>query len=186
MKRCFPKNDDAPLLTKYHDHEWGKLNLNENYLYEMMVLESFQSGLSWQLVLDKRENFRQAFAGFNVERVAKFTSNQRKQLLKNRGIIRNQRKIDAAINNACVMTKMHREGHQLCTVLTTLIPQPIVNHPQQFTDIPTQNRLSRNLAKEFKEIGFQFMGPVTTYSFLEAVGLINDHIEDCPFKYTTT
>ena len=90
MKRCFPKNDDAPLLTKYHNHEWGKLNLNENYLYEMMVLESFQSGLSWQLVLDKRENFRQAFAGFNVERVAKFTSNQRKQLLKNRGIIRNQ------------------------------------------------------------------------------------------------
>ncbi len=71
MKRCFPKNDDAPLLTKYHDHEWGKLNLNEHYLYEMMVLESFQSGLSWQLVLDKRENFRQAFAGFNVERVAK-------------------------------------------------------------------------------------------------------------------
>lgn len=121
-----------------------------------------------------------------MERVAKFTSNQRKQLLKNRGIIRNQRKIDAAINNARVMTKMHREGHQLCTVLTTLIPQPIVNHPQQFTDIPTQNRLSRNLAKEFKEIGFQFMGPVTTYSFLEAVGLINDHIEDCPFKYTTT
>ncbi len=84
------------------------------------------------------------------------------------------------------MTKMHREGHQLCTVLTTLIPQPIVNHPQQFTNIPTQNRLSRNLAKEFKEIGFQFMGPVTIYSFLEAVGLINDHIEDCPFKYTTT
>ena len=137
MKRCFPKNDDAPLLTKYHDHEWGKLNLNENYLYEMMVLESFQSGLSWQLVLDKRENFRQAFAGFNVERVAKFTSNQRKQLLKNRGIIRNQRKIDAAINNARVMTKIHREGHQLRTVLTTLIPQPIINHPQQFTDIPT-------------------------------------------------
>ena len=80
------------------------------------------------------------------------------------------------------MTKMHREGHQLCTVLTTLIPQPIINHPQQFTDIPTQNRLSRNLAKEFKEIGFQFMGPVTTYSFLEAVGLINDHIEDCPLE----
>ena len=111
--------------------------------------------------------------------------NQR-EVCRHRGIIRNQRKIDAAINNARVMTKMHREGHQLCTVLTTLIPQPIINHPQQFTDIPTQNRLSRNLAKEFKEIGFQFMGPVTTYSFLEAVGLINDHIEDCPFKYTTT
>lgn len=177
---------DDPLYQRYHDEEWGKLNLDEHYLYEMLVLESFQAGLSWWTILEKRENFRQDFSNFNVEKVAAFNQEQVEALMKDPGIIRNRMKIEAAINNARVIVKMHKQGQTLAGLLKSAVPHVIVNHPHSMPELPAQTPLSRNLSKRLKKQGFKFVGPVTVYSYLQAVGLINDHLEDCSFKYTTS
>lgn len=185
VTRCFPpKGSENPLYITYHDFEWGKLNLDERYLYEMLVLETFQSGLSWATILNKRENFRQAFANFNVDKVAKFDANDRQRLLQDKGIIRNRRKIDAAIKNAQVLVQMHQKGQTLGSFFKTFIPRPIINHPQKLSDVPTQTPLSSTIAKAMKKKGFRFVGPTTIYSYLQSVGLINDHLENCNFKYS--
>lgn len=187
VTRCFPpQGTNDQLYIKYHDREWGKLNLDERYLYEMMVLESFQSGLSWATILKKRGNFRQAFANFDVTKVAKFNEDDRQRLLHDAGIVRNRMKIDAAINNAQVLVKMHQNGETLGQLLKEFIPQPIVNHPQKMGDVPAKTTLSSKIAKTLKKRGFKFLGPVTVYSFLQAVGLINDHLDSCDFKYSST
>ena len=167
----------------YHDQEWGKLNLNNQYLYEMLVLESFQSGLSWETILNKRENFRQDFIDFDRHKVAKFTDKDFTILMQDKGIIRNRRKIEAAINNAQVLIKLEEEGSNFKDFLLQHISQPIINHPQTMADVPAKSELSIQLSKEMKKIGFKFVGPVTIYSFLQAVGLVNDHIEECYYKY---
>lgn len=183
VKLCrWPGMDDS-LYQRYHDEEWGKLNLDEGYLYEMLVLESFQAGLSWWTILKKRENFRQDFCNFNVEQVAAFDHNQVERLMKDPGIIRNRMKIEAAINNARVIVKMHQRGQTLAGLLKAVVPQVIVNHPHTMADIPAQSSLSKRLSRQLKKQGFKFVGPVTVYSYLQAVGLINDHLEDCSFKY---
>lgn len=168
---------------KYHDEEWGKLNLDPQYLYEMLVLESFQSGLSWLTILNKRENFRKAFANFDYHKVAKFDNHNIEALMNNAGIIRNRRKIEAAINNAHAIVNLENNGSSLASLLTTYVPELIINHPQKMEDIPAQTDLSVKISKELKKMGFKFVGPVTVYSFLQAVGLVNDHIETCDFKY---
>lgn len=183
VKRCaWPGMNDL-LYQKYHDEEWGKLNLDEHYLYEMLVLESFQSGLSWLTVLRKRANFQKAFANFDINKVAKFNKQDYERLLHDKGIIRNQLKIRAAINNAQVLVKMHQKGETLAGLLQKYIPKVIVNHPQTMEEIPAKTALSEQISKAMKKKGFKFVGPTTIYSYLEAVGLINDHIEDCAFKY---
>lgn len=186
LKRCWWPGMDDPLYQRYHDEEWGKLNLDEHYLYEMLVLESFQAGLSWWTILEKRENFRQDFSNFNVEKVAAFNQEQVEALMKDPGIIRNRMKIEAAINNARVIVKMHKQGQTLAGLLKSAVPHVIVNHPHSMPELPAQTPLSRNLSKRLKKQGFKFVGPVTVYSYLQAVGLINDHLEDCSFKYTTS
>lgn len=184
VKRCFWPGMDDPVYQAYHDHEWGKLNLDETYLYEMLVLESFQAGLSWLTVLKKRESFRKAFAGFDVEKVAAFDEEDEKRLLSDSSIIRNKRKIDAAIHNARVLSAMHKKGETLAGFLRERIPRPIVHHPKTMADLPAQDDLSRRISKDLKAKGFQFVGPVTIYSYLQAVGLINDHIDGCGYKYS--
>lgn len=184
VKRChWPGLDNDPIAQDYHDHEWGKLNLDENYLYEMLVLESFQSGLSWATILHKRDHFRQAFANFDVDKVAAFSETDRDRLLHDAGIVRNRLKINAAINNAQVIQQMHRDGQTLAGLLQKFVPQVIVNHPTDVTKNPAKTALSTQVAKALKKKGLRFMGPTTTYSFLEAVGLINDHEDSCDFKY---
>lgn len=184
VKRCFWKGMDNPLYQQYHDQEWGKLNLDEHYLYEMLVLESFQSGLSWLTILKKRENFREAFADFDVDKVAAFGDEDVDRLMHDKGIIRNRRKIEAAINNARVFVKMHRDGQTMGQLLKQAVPQVIVNHPRSMAEMPAQTPLSQRLSRQLKKVGFKFVGPVTVYSYLQAVGLINDHVEDCDFKYS--
>ena len=149
----------------------------------MLVLESFQAGLSWLTILRKRENFKQAFANFDYDQVAKFDGQKVSQLMQDEGIIRNQLKINAAVNNAQVMVKLHQSGQTLADLLKEEVPKVIVNHPQAVTDIPAKTPLSAKISKELKKAGFKFVGPVTVYSFLQAVGLINDHLEDCYFKF---
>lgn len=183
VKRCAWSGMTDPLYQQYHDHEWGKLNLDEHYLYEMLVLEGAQAGLSWLTVLRKREHYRQAFADFAVEKVAKFDNEDYQRLLQNSGIIRNKLKIKAAINNAQVLVKMHQKGETLAGLLQKYVPKVIVNHPQTMEEVPAKTPLSEQISKAMKKKGFKFVGPTTIYSYLEAVGLINDHIEDCAFKY---
>lgn len=180
--RCPWPDIDDPANQAYHDHEWGKLNLDEQYLFEMLVLESFQSGLSWSIILHKRDNFRQAFANFDVAQIAQFNAYDQERLLHDQGIVRNRLKIAATINNAQVLNAWHQEGKRLGTFLQAYIPEPLINHPQHFTDIPATTPLATKIAKALKTAGFKFVGPVTTYSFLQAVGLINDHLDSCSFK----
>lgn len=180
--RCSWGNTSDELYRNYHDHEWGKLNLDEKYLYEMLVLESFQSGLSWTTILHKRENFRQAFANFEVEKVAQFTQKDFDKLMQNSGIIRNRLKINAAINNAQVLVKWHQEGKTLRDFLLKYFPQPLDNHYQKMNDVPASTPLSTQVSKELKKAGFKFVGPTTIYSFFQAVGLVNDHLANCQFR----
>ncbi len=181
QSRC-PWAQTSELMQTYHDQEWGILNLNEDYLYEMMVLESFQAGLSWEIVLKKRAAFRQAFANFEVAKVAGFTETDIANLLQNPGIIRHRGKIEAAINNAQILVAWHQQGQTLGALLTELIPAPIINYPATMADVPSQTPVAQTVAKTLKKAGFKFMGPVTTYSYLQAIGLVNDHLVSCQFK----
>lgn len=185
MHRCnwtyFGSTDQ--LYQNYHDHEWGKFNLDEQYLFEMLVLESFQSGLSWSTILHKRKNFRKAFANFDVNKVAQFDEQDLKRLVNDTGIIRNKLKINAAINNAKILKEWHKNGKTLSDFLQNYIPKPIINHPQTMSNIPAKTELSTQISKDMKKSGFKFIGPTTIYSFLQGVGLVNDHLEKCDFKY---
>lgn len=183
IKRCFPASDDDPVYEEYYDHEWGKLNLEEKYLYEMLVLESFQSGLSWRTVLHKRANFKKDFADWDFKKVAKFSKKDFERLMKDKGIIRNRLKIKAAINNAGALVKLEAKYGSFAQFLKRFIPQPIIHHPKTAADMISQDKNSRAIAKALKKEGFKFVGPVTIYSFLQAVGLINDHFDWCSFKY---
>ena len=148
----------------------------------MLVLESFQSGLSWSTILHKRDNFRRAFASFEIEKIAQFTQADIERLRNDSGIIRNKLKINAAINNAQVLVKWHQEGKTLREYLTKFVPHPIDHHYQTMNEIPSSTPLSQEISKAMKKDGFKFVGPTTIYSFLQAVGLVNDHLANCEFR----
>ena len=148
----------------------------------MLVLESFQSGLSWSTILHKRENFRQAFANFEVEKVAQFDESTYQALMQNEGIVRNKLKIRAAINNAQVLVNWHNNGKTFADFLTSYISTPIDSHYQTLAEVPASTDLAKEISKEMKKAGFKFVGPTTIYSFLQAVGLINDHLASCSFR----
>ena len=183
ITRCPWSDHDDALVREYHDHEWGKLNLDERYLFEMLVLELFQSGLSWSTVLHKRLSFRQAFYNFIPEEVAQMSALDQTRLLQNKAIIRNQRKIAAAVTNARALLIIDATYGSFAHYLQEFIPTPIIHHPQISAEVPTTNKIAQELAKQMKKDGFTFVGPVILYSFLQSVGLINDHLENCPFKY---
>ncbi|BDR61116.1 DNA-3-methyladenine glycosylase I [Lactobacillus xylocopicola] len=182
--RCSWSKPNDPLVEAYHDHEWGKLNLNEQYLYEMLVLESFQSGLSWTTILHKRENLRTAFRQFKPAGVAQMADPDVNRLMQDASIIRNRRKIVAAIQNARAILTIAAKHGSFASYLQDFIKKPIINHPQTATEVATTSPIAQKLAKQMKQDGFTFVGPVVIYSFLEAIGLINDHLESCSFKYT--
>ena len=183
ITRCPWSDHDDPLIKEYHDHEWGKLNLDEHYLYEMLLLESFQSGLSWSTILHKRAHFRTTFKNFVPEEVAQMSASAIEQLMQDKGIIRNKRKITAAINNARALLIIDAQYGSFAHYLQQFIKTPIMHHPQTSSEVPTTNKVAQKLARQMKKDGFTFVGPVIIYSFLEGVGLINDHLENCPFKY---
>ncbi|MDU1021659.1 MAG: DNA-3-methyladenine glycosylase I, partial [Lactobacillus paragasseri] len=142
LSRCSWGNSKNSLYQKYHDQEWGKLNLDSTYLYEMLVLESFQSGLSWETILNKRRNFRKAFANFDYHKVAEFNQDDFERLMQDKGIVRNRLKINAAINNAKILVKLEKENRTFENFLTEFIPKPIMHHPQKMEDIPASDGLS--------------------------------------------
>jgi DNA-3-methyladenine glycosylase I len=173
----------TPDYIDYHDSEWGRPLHGETHLYERLTLEAFQSGLSWLTILRKRENFRRAFDGFDIEKVAAYGKRDVARLLSDEGIVRNRKKIDAAIANARAARELHAAGETLDEVIWSFAPDPESRRaPKSGADIPAITDESTALAKELKRRGFVFVGPTTAYATMQAAGLVNDHLEGCAFR----
>jgi DNA-3-methyladenine glycosylase I len=172
----------APEYVGYHDQEWGRPLHGENELFERLTLEAFQSGLSWLTILRKRENFRRAFDGFEIEKVAGYDDGDVERLLGDPGIVRNRRKIDATITNAKAARELHAAGETLDDLVWSFAPKPPQPAPGSIGDLAATTPESTALAKELKRRGFVFVGPTTTYATMQAIGLVNDHLEGCAFR----
>jgi len=169
----------APEFFAYHDHEWGYPVEDDRRLFEKLCLESFQSGLSWRTILAKRENFRVAFHGFDFERVARFTEKDVARLLKDEGIVRHRGKIEATINNAKRAREMVKAEGSLAAYIWRFEPSPGGLAPPQSA---SSTAASVALSKDLKKRGWAFVGPTTVYAFMQAMGLVNDHAEDCVIR----
>jgi DNA-3-methyladenine glycosylase I len=181
MSRCF--GDGDPLYERYHDEEWGRPVTDERGLFERMSLEAFQSGLSWLTILRKREAFRAAFARFDPDAVGAFGDDDVARLLDDAGIVRNRAKIEATIANARAVSALHAAGatlHEL--VWERFRPPPRAGPPRTWADVPSQTPETVALAKELKRRGFRFVGPTTLYALMQACGVVDDHLADCPVR----
>lgn len=164
----------------YHDEEWGKIEHDDQTLFEFLILEGMQAGLSWLTILKKRENFRKAFDMFDIEVVASYTEEKIQELLSNEGIIRNRLKIRGAVKNAQAFMKVQAEFGSFDAYIWGFVNgRQIVNHYEDPTQIPTHNELSDRISKDLKKRGFTFVGTTIIYSYLQAIGIINDHMTWC-------
>jgi DNA-3-methyladenine glycosylase I len=181
FKRCW--NTDNPLYIKYHDEEWGVPLHEDNKLFEFLVLDAFQAGLSWLIILRKRDAFRKAFDFFDPEKVAKYTDKDVERLVKESAIVRNRSKILATINNACCFLKVQKELGSFDTYIWQFVHgRTIQNSFVQLSDLPAESNESKAMSKDLKARGFQFVGPTICYAFMQAAGLVNDHLVTC-FRY---
>jgi DNA-3-methyladenine glycosylase I len=169
----------------YHDNEWGRPLHGENELFERLTLEAFQSGLSWLTILRKRENFRRAFDGFEIEKVAAYGDTEIERLLGDAGIVRNRRKIEAAIANAGAARELHAGGETLDELIWSFAREEERPAPKTLDDVPATTDESKGLAKELKRRGFVFVGPTTLYATMQAIGVVNDHLAGCAFRSHT-
>lgn len=177
MKRCKWCNLKNPIYIKYHDEEWGTPNFNEQYLFEMLILESFQAGLSWECVLNKREAFHKAFDGFNAEKIASYDDDKIADLQNNKDIIRNKLKIRAAVNNAKIFLEIQKEYGSFREYLKGFTGE------QQIIEVnQTTSSLSDSLSADLQKRGMKFVGSTIVYSYLQAIGAISSHEEEC-FMY---
>jgi len=172
----------APEYLDYHDWEWGRPLHGENELFERLTLEAFQSGLSWLTILRKRENFRRAFDGFDVEKVAAYGERDTARLLDDAGIVRNRKKIEAAIANARAIRELHAGRETLDEVVWGFAPDASRSAPKSFDELAATTPESTALSKELKRRGFVFVGPTTAYASMQAAGLVNDHLAGCAFR----
>lgn len=177
MKRCSWCNLNNSLYVDYHDNEWGVLRTDDKYLFEMLLLESFQAGLSWECVLNKREAFRESFDNFDYKKIMKYNEKDVDRLMDCKGIIRNRRKIEASIKNAKIFSDIVNEYDCFYNYLCVFSNGNIIYETDKIT-----NRLSDNVSKDLFNRGMRFVGSVIIYSFLQAVGIINSHENDC-FKW---
>lgn len=174
MNRCNWCNLKNPLYIKYHDEEWGILNQNDNYLYEMLILESFQAGLSWECVLNKREAFRKVYDNFDINKVCNYDDNKIEELIKNKDIVRNKLKIKASINNSKIFKQIIKEYGTFYNYLLTFTKGNIY-----YNSVDTKSKLSDDISKDLIKRGMKFVGSTIIYSYLQAVGIINSHQENC-------
>jgi DNA-3-methyladenine glycosylase I len=182
LKRC-PWPGEDPLYLAYHDEEWGVPLHDDNLLFEMIVLESMQSGLSWITILRKREAFRVAFHAFDPRRVATFGGKEIEKLLLNPGVIRNRAKLEAAVANARATLRVQEKYGSLDSFLWRVVDgKPLVNRRNNYREAPAKTAVSEILASECKKEGFKFIGPTVAYAFMQAVGMVNDHEATC-FRY---
>ena len=181
MKRCFWAESDKHInLVEYHDNEWGVINHDDRYLFEMFVLESFHTGLSWLIILNKRESFRKAFDNFDPNMIINYDEDKINELLQDKGIVRNKLKIDATINNARRFLDVQKEFGSFDKYIWSFSANKVIYNDGK--TLLTTNDLSDTVSKDLKKRGFRFMGSVTTYSYLQAIGIINDHLDYC-FKF---
>ena len=174
---------EDPLMREYHDTEWGVPQHDDRKLFEFLVLESAQAGLSWRTVLHKRENYRKAFAGFDPVKVSRFSAKNVNKLLGNAGIIRNRMKIEAAINNARQFLKVQKEFGTFAKYIWGFVGgKPIRNSWTTIKDLPVTTPEAEALAKDLKQRGFKFLGSTVVYAHMQATGMVNDHTVNC-FRY---
>ena len=174
MNRCSWVNTNNELYIKYHDEEWGRKSFNDNHLFEMLLLESFQAGLSWECILNKRENFRAAFDNFNIDKIINYDEEKINMLLNNKGIIRNKLKIKAAINNAKIFKKIQKEYGSFSNYIWSFTSNKVIYEIGK-----TKSELSDNISKDLNKKGMKFVGTIVIYSYLQAIGIINSHDKDC-------
>ena len=181
MKRCAWAR--SPAMVEYHDREWGVPVHDDRVLFEFITLEGAQAGLSWETILNKREAYRRAFAGFDPARVARFTAARRARLMQNPGIVRNRLKIDSTVTNAAAFLEVQREFGSFDRFLWGLAgDKPLQSRFRSLKQVPARTPLSDALSVELKRRGFRFVGTTICYAFLQAVGVVNDHVVGC-FRY---
>ncbi|ATP58253.1 DNA-3-methyladenine glycosylase I [Pedobacter ginsengisoli] len=170
-----------PLYVKYHDEEWGKPVYDDKILFEFLILEGAQAGLSWITILRRRDGYRQAFANFDVEKVAAFTDADVERLINDAGIIRNRLKVNAAINNAKLFIAIQKEFGSFADYMWGFLPdkKPILNKVRSLGDVPPRTEISDRISKDMKKRGFKFFGTTICYAHMQATGMVNDHVEGC-------
>jgi DNA-3-methyladenine glycosylase I len=177
--RCAWPTDDK-LMIKYHDKEWGVPLHNDKKLFEFLVLEGFQAGLSWRTILHKRENFRKAFDNFDFNKVAKYGRRKINSLLKDAGIIRNKLKIDGAVTNAKAFIQVRKEFGTFDKYIWGFVDgKPIQNKLKSLKNIPAKTKLSDKISEDLKKRGFKFVGSTIVYAHMQATGMVNDHVQNC-------
>lgn len=180
MNRCRWCNLKNPNYIKYHDEEWGVLSTDERYLYEMFILETFQAGLSWECILNKRDAFKNNYDNFDINKVIKYDEDKIQKLLSDNNIIRNKLKIRASINNSIIYSEIVKEYKSFYNYLTSFTNNKIIYEINK-----TTNSISDNISKDLIKRGMKFVGSVTIYSYLQAIGIINSHEKEC-YKYKKT
>ena len=180
MNRCFWVNPNNPVYIKYHDTEWGRPSYDDRHLFEMLVLESFQAGLSWECILNKREAFKKAYDNFDVLKVSNYNSSKVEELYHNKDIVRNKRKIIASIENAKVFLDIQKEYGSFANYIWSFTDNKIIKRKSR--ENISSNELSDKISKDLKRRGMSFVGTTIIYSYLQAIGIINDHDLDCDFK----
>lgn len=180
MKRCFWVDEKSEIYTKYHDEEWGIPKHDDHELFELLILESFQAGLSWITILKKRENFRKAFDNFDIQKVANYNNEKIAELLSNTGIIRSKNKILSAINNAKIFMQIQKDFGSFANYIWSFTDNRVLKNTTG--KIITSSSLSDEISKDLKKRGMKYVGTVIIYSYLQAIGIIDDHDQNC-FKY---
>lgn len=170
----------TPAMIAYHDDEWGRPVHDDRALFEFLILEGAQAGLSWSTILNKRDNYRQAFAGFDPAKVARFTARDAARLLKNEGIVRNRLKIASTIQNAIAFLAVQEEFGSFDRYIWSFVDgKPIVNRWKQMAQVPARTAQSDAMSKDLRKRGFNFVGSTICYAFMQAVGMVNDHLASC-------
>jgi DNA-3-methyladenine glycosylase I len=179
LKRCTWATTD-PLYLAYHDEEWGVPEWDDRALYEKLVLDGFQAGLSWIIILRKRENFRRAFDGFAPEKIARYDKRKISALMKDEGIVRNKLKVEGAVLSARAWLEMMEKGDGFSELLWGFLDgKPKINRFRSSSQVPAETAVSRAMSKELAVRGFKFCGPTIVYAFMQAVGMVNDHLVTC-------
>jgi DNA-3-methyladenine glycosylase I len=180
LRRCpWPGRDDA-LYIAYHDDDWGVPEYDSRALFEKLLLDGFQAGLSWITILRKRDNFRRAFDGFEPEKIARYDARKKSKLMNDRGIVRNRLKIEGAVLSARAYLEVMEKGPGFSALLWDFLDgRPRINRFRSMAQVPTDTALSRAMSKELAARGFKFVGPTIVYAFMQAVGMVNDHLVTC-------
>jgi len=179
-RRCGWAEGGDPLYAQYHDEEWGRPSHDDRHLFEMLVLEGAQAGLSWITILRKRENYRRAFDGFDARKIAAYDARRVAKLLRDEGIVRNRLKIAAAIGNAHAFLATQKEFGSFARFLWDFVGgKPLMNRPRSLADVPARTEVSDAMSKALKKRGFKFVGSTICYAFMQATGIVNDHVAGC-------